>query len=85
VAVPSPQCLDCLIMVAMPDQADGQRIGPLFSSLLDITDIDAYQMELFPCAEGMPGASGAPACGSSYPPGMAGVRIHSLSRTSTQH
>jgi predicted enzyme related to lactoylglutathione lyase len=39
-------------------------------------EVDGNHMAFFPYAEGQPGASGALAYGSSYQPGMAGVRIY---------
>lgn len=48
----------------------------VFSTSLDIVEVDGNHMAFFPYAEGQPGASGALAYGSSYQPGMAGVRIY---------
>jgi len=48
----------------------------VFSTKLELAEIDGNQIALFPYTEGKPGASGALACGPSYQPGVAGARIY---------
>lgn len=50
----------------------------VFNTTLELQQVDGNEMAFFPSSQHPSGASGALACGSSYLPGAAGVRVYFL-------